>query len=1432
MTERTFREPSPNRPPDRPASSHGPYPRYDNEEAPPVPALPKNIPQISGGRPTSVEPPQRISSPPPRQPVGRGVSLDRGPGVLTPPPRTAKAKKAFDSVGELERVGSRASVNFSRPMSPQNSPPVSPIAGVRVRSPPPTNATPAPGLANGEAERITNSIQESAERPVKKKKKKVVLKGSAEGSHLAAGTSGGPPHGTAMDATPQRKAPPVISEGPSPATSSRPGDIDEAPLPKKKKKKKIVSVGDVQKQAAGDAFGGAYPSDSDSVTSERSSTTDRPRSYNTRAAGLLAKQPSIVREDREAEEQAEQKSQANKANRSASTNGAAAASTPANTSKIVSKDRQHSRSVSQQTPTSAPKLDVPSAGRPLSLSPVRAAHFSAQPINEGAKHQPPARSVSPAKSALKNSPSRGHSPVVTRGLAPSEASDTASQISDDGSRSSATKKKKTRVSFDDGSVVVGRAASPPTIPDSPVLMSPQTKSAKNRTWIDLVREKKQDNTDSDRDEDGSIKPTPKLPSFGSVRAREQKPRGEVPGEATPSEDWAKGNLQSMDTSTDLAVGQVIFQDAATKQNKGEPQLSAQRPAKDPLPPQVTSVEGSGYHSDEGELFRNDEKKAIPPLAEAISTQPEGVPSKAIENLESTPNESLLSNPSAPHVPSIAVEPATPGMEEALANRDSWLGMPGGFPSLKGSESGSTSKLHTEHQSPVITPATVGIAEPEPEGEAAQHDPDLPAVGQVAQGLRTQIDVHSGDESEDTAGDSVYSDAAEDQSDMEGDGFGSINAIVESPTSPKMAINGKSPPASPGYKVPKDKLARPELAPRMDSEVSEPPLNEGWDRAQAYWSGLSQTRKQQLEQAALPGAIDEPVVRNRSMRGVDAVQKKKKKKKVKQTPQPLGSSDALNPASTQPLVLKSSMRAASPTQDNSAPHMRSSMRAVPTKPASKNSDKRNSLTPASEPKVVLQKKTRPVSAVAMVDYNRTEPKALLNRARTVSAGSPAISQTPLAAPKKKSAAVQSKLQRANSDSDSSFKKARAKTPDNGRYTMKRSMRGQSSDATPNRASSMAARTSFPADSMARRPFSSVGPSGAGTMRTSMRGSMDSGKPAARTSLRDSMDSSKAKRTKSPPRFSFMGSSKSKPVESKPTTRFSSRFGDSSDEDGLPTMASSRFADSSDEEEPAALAPVRGIPRRINEGDSTDLEDSSVENAPAPTKAKENGNVPPALVSPEGAALATGSLRTPSGGQPPTAAMGTGLQAKKAAEKEKKKRSFFGSLGSRKRDDSSRVQKSDIESPARRDTPLERTKVERMSIAPATPKATSRVLGPGSPMADPVAAPRLDTSVGQGSQTNTVQNSPKSPKLQRRNTPKRITSTNDISWPLPQTPADTVSTPTGSRPRTSDGAPVISNGVARPSLALRGQSEINGVGGSVAVGKKKRFPMLRKAFGLHD
>ena len=1433
MTERTFRDPSPGR---------GAPARVVAIDPPPMPSLPRGyvspppIPARSDRRASSVEPPQRVSSPPPKA-GGRGVSLDRGPGVITARPKgQAKPRvSSLNSVVEAAQTDNRGSINFSRPMSPTTSSPISPINEQRPMSPPSASRSggkpfidyrPVETVRNGEADNIQTSLQQTANSPVKKKKKKVITMSAAEGSHLANATAGAAP--TALNIAPNRQLEPLPSTVSPSSSFSQPNstsDPADAAPKKTKKKKKVVPVSTEDTDQRVDSRL-SYVSESD-TGSEQSYSSDRPKTFNTRPTGFLMKQPSMVREDREAEELEERGITAAQGNGQPLSNGTLAfkpPAAPANTSKKFTDSRQHIRSVSQPSsastpsdpnPPSMPSLGV-SAGngrgsaavrgaRHQSLSPARAAHFSTQlQAPEGIKHNPLPRSMSPAKSALKHSPSRGTSPVGNmpgglsraHGGAPSEASDTTSVKSDDGSRL-AKNKKNVRVSFDNDTVIVGRGASPPTSPDSPMPLSPQNNDTTKKGWF-KGRDKKSlaQDVSADEEVDDVIKPTPTLPSFGSVRGKSEK----AESQDAPKTSWAADALARINMSSDAAVAGIISQDFANK-TLG-PGSDVKVTSNEPVPPLVTSVEGTGDNSD-------------------------------TESIVSSANPEEEDRSQDDSVPLIAVQPATPGLEEPDRSSE-WSTMPGGYRHSIDSENrdAPSGSPVVEHHPTDPTPASIGIAEPEPTAAVDAEHPPHPPIGELSETLRHQIDPKD-DESDDT-NDSIYSDAAEDLSDLEGDGFGSINAIVESPSLPALSGTGlaiTTPPDSPSVRLPAARAIPQIPLLRQESELSEPGPDEGWGRAQAYWSGLSQSRKQQLEQASSSVAPKQTVEEPKP--------KPKKKKKIvpKETTQPSNAAQAPLPpwpdkqyregiarsSSLTAPTMKKSMRGPPATSTSvDEPHMRTSMRdGQPLKSALRSSSTRNStqLPISAEPKGALQKRSRPALAVAMVDYNRVQPKSTVGPKQATSG--PRTPVTPQAAKQSpapgkiaarkaaapKPVAPKSNLRRTTSngsDSSSSFKRARSVTSDTGRYSMKRTMRGSSVSERPTtpqagRSGAFSLRSLSPTESTTgRRPFSSAGPS----MRTSMRGSVDLGS-----------------RAKSPTRsFGFGKSSKPAPMPAKTNkSRFSSKFGDSSDEeDDGGAYRSSRFADSSDEDEPMPiktptnLTPVRGIPKRIDEGDSTDLEDSDIEKSPRVPKKSTPTAVVPKL---EGAALATGSLRPAgSGVDHQTQEMGTGLQAKKAAEKEKKKGSFFGLLGKKK--DESKIVTAGVESPARLGTPIERRKAGP-ALAPTSHFPTS----PSPVTPSPAASPRAPQRPGG--------------KLQRRNTPKRHASyaADTPAWPLPAVPPIPAAT-VAARPTTSDG--VVGNG--RPNLGTR-QSTAQPTKPTMTegvqnekTGKKKRFPMLRKAFRL--
>jgi serine/arginine repetitive matrix protein 2 len=1452
MTERTFRSPSP---------GGGPQSALPND-APPMPQIPKaytspKIRQQSPKRPSSVEPPPvRLVSPEPRQTGARVLSLDRGPAVKAGNFATSQTGKQAVPTGAspAQSAALRGAMNFSRPLSPTNSSPTSPVSPTSSTSAKrATNANgtttaarptaPAGTMSTIEVQNVQNSMQAAADAPVKKKKKKSTT--PAVGAHLEVAGLGNPSNGSASG-TPERAVTSTKS-GSSPTQSTSTQGMP-------KKNKKVTQI---------------HGSASDSESSEQGS--DRPRKSNTRAAGILQKQPSIVREDREQEEEEERvtatkKSKVTTQNGIAKgpTSGAVGAAALAGSRPIpartTSANQNANTSAVDGTPTTGLQATRSPLEKRISLSPGRSARFSMRPTYEtpnSIKHEPPERSMSPAKSALKHSPSsRGTSPIPAgiagsrSGLTMSETSDNLSVASGEGSEV-AGRRKSVRVSFDDEPKVVGLANRSLNNPDSPMIWSPQHKDPAKKGWFNLGRDKKKPLPTDDE----ILKPTPALPSFGSVRTRGESPKAASPVEILAKETAAYTQPQSLGASNDHVVGAILVQDFASKDKVASAQSQA-----DPLAPEVTSKEGTGEHSDtEGSSYSED---------------------------EATNHEARAGTPPSSEIPSIAILPATPGFDNMNTRTEEWLGPIETDEHEPAALTKPSTTAIESHRPNEVTPASAGIAEPLPEEAAPQHDPSSPAVGHVADSLSHVLhSVNDGDESDDS-GNSVYSDAPEEVE--EGDGFGSINAIVDSPTrAPAMVLPSVVSAVAPAAK--ESVASTKEVILAVATPTSpEPKAEGGWDRAQAYWSGLTQVQKAKLEQEAA-ASKETPSSNTTEPSSVDSTPSKppaktvskpvaiiavlpppeiaqviseapapipKKKKTVKtataQAATPVQQSNATTirtepasaprPVSPVPAMRKSMRQQAEPAKGEV--HMRSSMRAEPP-PSAAATPPKSAMKQSMRPKSAVissgvpdtpsppTRKTRPVSK-DVVTNGKASMAGSATRQRPMSAGNMSAPRTP--------APPMPALRRQASDgSDSSFKKSRPTTSDNGgRYSMKRSMRANSvgtsgrpqSEYIPASSSRFSVRSLSPVGSATRRPFS-------GSMRTSMRGSMEPERP------------------QSPVRSLFGRSSKPKASKAA-APRLGRRYSDSSDE--VPRTFNSRFADSSDEDdEPVGrplsssmrnsmrnshLAPV-AVPKRIEEADSTDL-DSDVDKrgkktAPKPILVNKNKTTGQT----EGSILASGSLRAsfiPPVPEPSSPIQSADLQAALASKyKEKNKRSFFG-LG-RRRNDDSKIGKANIESAARRDTALERTNLERSRI-------------PSIPVSPENKGPSPFDMTPVGSRANSQQ-----PKLQRRVTPRR---TNSSSWPLPENPISPDSAPASAPPKpytpaintlspntSTTGRPVTSDGVAftgatRPSMGGRqitgetfmttrtyGTSFVGPDGVAYGRnGKKKRFQGLRRAFGLVD
>jgi serine/arginine repetitive matrix protein 2 len=1415
MTERTFRDPSPNR---------GSL-SLNLRGAPPVPAIPGNMmptgPTKLPRRAASVELPATRVASAPATASGSGSSLAPAHGAQ--PPRRSGLGQMVPSLSTvqeltgLDRPESRGSVNFSYPTSSELSPyRQRQLTSTTTQS---ANHNPAPTprhnlvydpntrsfLPETEVLFYKQYFQDVADRPVKKKKKP-----TAAGTHLAEGTIGDRIRGTAVDSTNAAARPTQQTE----SLESSPASASIKTPPRKSKPRDSAEKGQDQ-----------YPTpDSDSDSSGND------KHVNMGVGTTLSKRPSIVREERELEEAEDDTSKflsrqaALSRLESGISEDRSVSPSPLPRPGLRSGRRrgkvigpttqaagpQQARSASQPAPsimedTNNVASSEPRTGptspvfnktmRVQSVSPMRSAHFLAAPESLVTRHQPPPRSVSPRKSAMKHSPSpRDGSPIgdastshsVSHGQSLGDISDTSTAMSDERITS---RKKSVRVSFDDESnVVLGQSDTSPSN-DSPI----QSASQRRNLFTGTGRERSRDYGNADDLDDETMQPRPALPSFGSVREKRDRGMEERPlvKPTKPTKPPSSRSISTTSTdepsehfaghSSDRAIGAVLSLDQASR-NAANTSKS-----REPLPPEVTSVEGSGYVSD------NDSSvSSLEPLAHWDTVELARVNDPLIpdQNPTSLPTGYDDEKPSGKangngNIPSLTIIQATPTLELSDGKTE-WLSVPGEFPSSDSSQDDVSVNV-ADYPTPAL-----GISEPSPVVHSVSPHASTSVTTENVNHSLPITDLET-----DSDGDSIYSDAAEELS--EGDGFMSLDAVVESPIPlgvPELALTT---PESPTIKISKGK---DQTKSRSPQDFCEPDKSEGWDKAREYWGSLTVEKKRELERAARKemddGVSEEEKPKPRQKRVMARPPDKDLQPPQSKPPRDQDRMYMITPGTKADTdlrapILKPSLRATPASTLNSG-HMRKSMRASSEVP------------PAAQPKAFLQKKSRPVPLPAPVSPNPAQSKMYNRDVLTVTAPPAARQSIPGSAPT---------LRRSGSgDSESSFKRARPATIG---YSMKRSMRGttEQSQSSEGAASTLRARR-FSLRSLSPtglRPLNSAAPSVGLGQKTMRRGQIfpnQSGTPTLRSTLPE--------RTKSPLYVPGFGKSKPGPKARALPAR-SSRFADSSDEEDARPSFRSRFVDSSDDEDnvPALRSVIptslKGSQHaRAVDGDSSDLPDSDDEKPSGLPKGAKSASSPSA--SAKDNAPASGSLqRSGSGRGYMGSTITTSVSAGTTFRSENKRRGSIMSILRRKKPDaSSKVRKSELESAARRDTPLERSRLDLLAVK------------------------RQDTDFSTGS-------GPASPRLQKRRGLKRVENEN---WPLQQPGAGVTD---DEPPKTADGPEANSSapneaghhtsGTAAASMPDVGDQPTDASGlASVDLAavlppkKRKRFQMLRRAFGLDD
>ncbi|ESZ95238.1 hypothetical protein SBOR_4350 [Sclerotinia borealis F-4128] len=1447
MTERTFRDPSPSRSSPVPSA-------YD---APPVPSIPKNIDTTGGKssrRSASMDAPGlRIASPSPTKRGGRGSSL--GPSA-TPSRGVGPRNPSLSSVSEMNDE-SRGSVNFSYPTSTR---PMSPEGQRRLTCPQISSATPRIVSPNNQnlvydpntrrflplvdILAIEQRLSGIANAPVKKKKRTP----TAQGTHLASGTVGGRIKGTAVDAMEKEsntltvqqfisqptqhwisqsstipKLPPISAENSwvNPEAVSDLESYTQQPspsaltaLPKKKKKRAIVTDSDSDQASI-------LPNSS----ADESDVPSQPYVYKTRAGTLLAKKPSVVREDREREEEEDESPlRPNQGGLSVNSTEPIRTVSPSplpwstagrghgreQSSTNYAQERQHTRSASQpapmiSAPTPSTNEDSLSSrgGRVQSVSPARTPHFMTTPETLMVRHQPPPRSVSPRKSALKHSSIssseiRGPSPSDGGSLRPSEMSNDEEQ----------PRKKGNRVSFDEGSnIVLGQSTS--VASDSPVIPSPQTK----RGWFNIGRGKKKDTPATDED-DEVMKPRPALPSFGSVRERKTHRETEERPLVRPPEpiDTAAcdpspvsplfashmgGVLESpMGQSNDHIAGALLAQDAGSKNTAN---ISKSR---EPLPTDVTAMEEKGELSDASSTYSLENNNIGIARSNSFKVGPEDGHVDTYRDLASPTRDQFEDNQANEGIPEISVQLPSPEPEGTKSKE--WLDMPGGFRNSESSSSSSGDQTKDEVYHTAIENGVIGSTAT----KTAESTSSPSNISGFEDATQQSSEYHPApifeETEEDSENDSIYSDAAEEFEEVDDGGFLSLDAVVESPvTKHAILASDAHMPDSPTSRSTKERAYMSSLLQRKSSE---PDPEEGWEKAQQYWKNLSVDRKRQLELEAQKDADAEAELEE----AAKLAPKPKKTNKKSVTPESPTSpimqtmqASSFPPIQKQPSPERSYMvqpgSKAGPN-GHALTAMRSSMRAEPPHAESdvqlRKSMRGATQNGAAQPNGTLQKKQRPASLPP--GEVRANPQTVNQHLRLIQGAAVTAASPPVSQRNSAMVAPVPLRRKSSGDSDTSFKRARPATDG---ISMRRSMRSGGEASANGRQQSP----------LSSSRFSLRSASPGGPPSVSMRGTM-------RNSMRSSDDS--AARAKSPIRIPGFGrSSSAKPAQKRKSMQSrGSRFADSSDEDEPRSGFRSRFVDSSDEDEPTSKAtrpvssrgaPVRSIPQPAgyHDGDSSDLPDSD-DNRPATAKSpksQQNGNRP----SSRSTALASGNLqRSGSGREMIKVANGQGTIASTPDRPTHARRGSILSIFRKKPDVNSKVRKYNGESPARRDTPLERSRSDLEAI-------------------------KRQDSFGR----------PSTPKLQKRN--PHAAGQNSGSWPLPNDTDDIgIKIPfEEGRPFSADAAGGIVGGEhadvgsdLRPDVENRrftatGLNDVD-VMAQTSARKKKKFQALRKMFRLDD
>ena len=1301
MSERTFRPMSPMR--------SSPLPTL-HDDIPPLPQLPASVdalPTKRTRRSTSMDFSQpRVSSPAPRRLGGRGASLDRAARNL------AKRASGAALAAEPPRpsldidVSPQRSVNFSYPISPVNSPPASPLP--RESDEPLEGSEPETSLPKLTTPKQTDMSKGDSQRSASNRRS------NSRDAPL-------------VQAQGKRKTNEQAKNGRRPKGSTG----RERPL-----------------GAAAAAAVVASRSNNHDSSATRDVETDRDRQTLTGSPPpMLWRKPSVVEE---VDEEAESAPQAI-AQKTRPKSVASVRSLPAKESKIArptSATASMIRNSNKSNPVAkGPTMRNNRTMRPQSLSPARSAHFSNVTMltTDGVKHEPPPRSVSPAKSVLKHSPSSSltnYSPSASHIANRGATADTSDTLSNDGRDNGVKTKKIVRISFNADAAKPSEETNGTALPSSPHPLGMQIPMSQREQ-------------DSDVDLDDILKPSPELPSFGSVRDMRVLENGSDTAAksvetGSPSiSDSMSTLVEPMGMSNDQLVGAVFLQNQMAKNKIFQDtthNANLQR-----IHPEVTKVEGSGSVSDSPSSDNSMKKSRTDDQAITLNSATNGAKPK----IATQANSQTSSDSQHMEVPTIALQEATP----TAVNETNRMSATQGVFTTKATEAIKHAKEQSEIGSRDSTP-TPTLSNPrtiEPRNTAQSPESD-----------------DSGNETT-----SIYSDAAEDVYDHQDATFGSLDAMVE-----------KAVPSSESAKEKKNFRSAYKTSESQDEDLT------------------SAVKSQENNQQFLDNRPEEKSTHVHHIHwGSD-----------QSIPQ-LKTSERHN------MQKRGSISSAGTTE--------------PKKPALKSALKNSDKTRSSY-----------VEATASTANSRQDK----GKYSSMRPSSPQFSEASFRPGKPKL------LRGFSSDSDSdasesSFKRSRVSSSfADGKYAMRRSMRAPS-PAFSDRPASVASTGRYKMAGL--RPQSPERPSTAQSMRTTLRGPRETG-----PSLR--------KQTATPMRASGFAKAQ-KPKSKSSRDAFRSRFADSSDEEDTKQSGAihSRFNDSDEEfDAQPRLAPVRSIPRQadIPEGDSTDLPDTEDDDTVPPMRNMPSRNakvhtIPPftngmATKQTQGAVLASRSLRSNAS---QVSLQRQGNQSGKVngvipQTKQRRHHSLSSTFGFHKSANhaspnnaaTSGITTPPVQSPTLPGSPsttlstvsTSRLRLHKLGFFHRRKQSSSAAAAAAAAVPPvPSAAWPLPNNSNFGMSKSQQQHH------QSRPPPLSMTSF-----------STTVSGAGGrvapERPQTSDGVASITSpasharmggtmraGSTRPQMGRRTSTAMTAVSTqgtivSVRTGKKKKFPKLRRAFGLVD